>query len=555
MQNNRYDEEETMTQANTLTIDELIRELDAGRATVKFILKRFNQWLPFDRIDGEHRYSQETLPRLMQIRDWLDNGMLPSQIENRLSEGLGADSAAESSFSKSATSESNLTPEKDIRMSNDALGFIQELFTDIKHHQSRIAVAHEKRAEAEERKAVAIEKRAEAEEKKAAAMNNIASALQEMNRQRAADISPREMDTGEIAAQTARALTMNEADPAPDTDTFDDIFDDDGADLDLEELEAAFDAQESREQADPDQQPIELEDIVDNDVAPNNTLPEEVSDTDEFDIDDISLPLDLLDPEERDEVDEPGAENEQDIIDLDSPLDSSIDSLDDLSALIDTVSETIPETEDPDIDHLDDLLGDDPELPELDDLFAGGEEAPTEDIPAGDLDDLSSLIDTSETTTEDAQQSDLDDLSSLLDHPISQPESDLDDLSLLVEPEENSNASENLPADLDDLSLLVDTPKPAVDPGDLDDLSLLVETPQTEPISHDMDDLSLLVEAPGLRIPPLIWMTSPCLWKTNQPGYHPVQMTAKHPQMIFGRWLIMIISEMVRMPPWTIYLP
>ncbi|HCY83814.1 MAG TPA: hypothetical protein DHV36_01635 [Desulfobacteraceae bacterium] len=347
-------------------------------------------------------------------------------------------------------------------------------------------------------------------------MNNIASALQEMNRQRAADLSAREMDAEEIAAQTARAITMNDTDLFSDADPFDDDlppFDDDGSDLDIEDLEAAFDAQdpdppnqESQARENQQQGPIELEDIVEDDFSSNDTLNEDPSDTDDFDIDDISLPLDLLDPESPDDIhaETDATAGEPEIIDLDSPA----DPLDDLSALIDTVSETIPDTDDTQADNLEGLLGDDPELPELDDLFAEGEENAENLSP----DDLYSLVDETDRATQALPDTDIDDLSSLVDEPEMSPEQDLDDLSLLVDTKTPSLEPETLDdlsllvdppesplesplgaGDLDDLSLLVDT-APTADATDLDDLSLLVDMPEPQATSGDMDDLSLLVQ-------------------------------------------------------------
>lgn len=443
-----------MTQVNTLTIDDIVNELDAGRATVKFILKRFSQWLPFDRIDGDQRYSQDILPLLMQIRDWLDNGVLPSRIEALLEADKGN------------TPEAGNPPaarERDIRMSKDALGFIQELFTDIKHHQNRIARAHEKRAEAEERKAIAIEKRAEAEEKKADAMNNIASALQEMNRQRAADIGDRSMGTAEIAAQAAQALTMSDAEP----DGFGTEASDRPDDLDIKDLESLFDSGETNEPP-----PVELEDIAGDDL------------------DDVSLPMDLLDeaPEdpEVEALDAPSLTGD--------PESESDLPLDDLSSLIDTVSDTIPNDDDYAGDNLEALLADEPELPELDDLFADGDGEQMGRSSNGDLDDLNSLLDDTADTQEPAVS--LDDLYALVDAgsaPSEQnlTEENLDNLSLLVD------APLTPVADLDDLSRLVDAPVPDAD--DMDDLSLLVTPHASEPVPApaDMDDLSLLVQGAG----------------------------------------------------------
>ncbi|MCP4720143.1 MAG: DUF2058 domain-containing protein, partial [Desulfobacteraceae bacterium] len=183
-----------MIQEKPLSIIEITQELNFGTATIKFILKRFSQWLPFDRIDGHHYYSRNIIPVLIKIKESMDAGMLPSEIDQELKTfpEKPSDHGTDSCFSKQ--------PNEDIRISKDGLSLIKLLFDDIAIQQNRVATAHEKRAAAEERKATAIEKRAEAEEKKAMAMNNIANALQEMNQHRI-----NEQD-GEIAFQAAQVM-------------------------------------------------------------------------------------------------------------------------------------------------------------------------------------------------------------------------------------------------------------------------------------------------------------------------------------------------------------
>ncbi len=409
-----------MTQAHSLTINEIIKELNIGRATVKFILKRFSQWLPFDRINGDHHYSPRTIPTLIRIRDLLDQGILPSEIENTLTEEP-TEELPETDMHLQAN------PDKDIRMSKDALGFIQSLFTDIKGHQSRIAVAHEKRAEAEERKAVAIEKRAEAEEKKADAMNNIAAALQEMNRQRATD-----SETWEIAGQAAQALTLAETGSPNDT-----------VETDHDSL------------LDPELDVEDLFDLIDLEPADMGT--------DDIQLDDLSLL-----------VDTPGL---------------STEDQDDLSALIDTVPEEevpgnelddllvndAPLPEPDDLTRLVDDLSDSQGLDDLSSLVDNDEAAGNES--AQELDDLLQLIDTEDTAADIA----LDDLSLLVSSAPTAPTDatdapDLDDLSQLVE------LAVDLPEeDMDDLGALMDESDSQVAQAPMDDLSALVGKPTGKP--------------------------------------------------------------------------
>lgn len=121
-----------------------------------------------------------------------------------------------------------------------------------------------------------------------------------------------------------------------------------------------------------------------------------------------------------------------------------------------------------------------------------------------DIDDLSFLIDAVSDTAQD-----LDDLESLVSISATPPEmADLDDLSKLIDDTDSSPEQDAL-ADLDDLSLLID-PAPAADldtpapinenqaDEDIDDLfSLVGMAKEPQAISHEgLDDLSMLIEQP-----------------------------------------------------------
>lgn len=165
-----------MIQENMLTMLEISRELNTGTAFTKFLLNRFEKFLSPDTSSRLlPLYSQKDVSLLLEIKHFLDSGLLPSQIEEDLANRESDEMTGLAGQFLTGTNE-------DIRVSKDGLKLIKSLFSDISDQQRRIAAAHEKRAMAEERKAVAIEKRAAAEEKKASAMNNIAMALQEMNR-------------------------------------------------------------------------------------------------------------------------------------------------------------------------------------------------------------------------------------------------------------------------------------------------------------------------------------------------------------------------------------
>ncbi len=388
-----------MNQEKQLSITDIIRELNTGTATTKFILKRFNKWLPFDRIDGLHSYSRQTIPILIKIKEYLDSGMLPSEIEQELENPSQADFTEANSMEANSMGTNSIDenpmeanpvediekhfleqPNEDIRLSKDGLSLIKSIFNDIKGTQDRIAIAHEKRAEAEQRKAVSIEKRAEAEEKKAIAMNNIANALQEMNQHRIQD-----GETKEIALQSVQALAVDETEVDETNSEIDDLLDAVEPD-EVEQNEAdvldipatPFDMLETSD--------IEMDDLsalvdVDEDLVP-------ASDKDETPVDDIEL--ESLDTDDLSLL-----------LDDSIPQPDEFNELDDLSALIDSVSAQEDSDSATDSD------------PDFNNNEAHNDEAP--------MDDLSALIDDKKenigpnTARENALEEPMDDLAALVD--------------------------------------------------------------------------------------------------------------------------------------------
>ena len=395
-----------MIQEKPLSIIEITQELNVGTATIKFILKRFSQWLPFDRIDGHHYYSRNTIPVLIKIKESMDAGMLPSEIDQELKTFPQKDSdhGTDSYFSKQ--------PNEDIRISKDGLSLIKLLFDDIAIQQNRVATAHEKRAAAEERKATAIEKRAEAEEKKAMAMNNIANALQEMNRHRIND-----SQAGEIAFQAAQVMTVDET-----------------SDIALPELNN-------------NEQVNEQEDISEIFTSPDPSF--DLLEASEIDMDDLS---DLIKEEML--LDDPlvGVQNIPGK--MEEQPEKKGPKPDDLYALIDQKIE-----EAPGLDDLSKLLDPEPHLDDMDDLSTLIDTISTQGTRETDpkIDDLSLLIDDISSA-----KTPVDNLS-LLVKPQKKEQAqisvEIDDLSLLIEPEPL--------APLDDLAALIsDTPslKPDITP-------------------------------------------------------------------------------------------
>ncbi len=430
-----------MNPEKPLSISDIARELNSGIVTLKFILKRFSPWLPFDRIDGHHYYSRNTIPVLIKVQESLEAGLLPSEIDQELKTGSQESSPPIKSSPEKVDPEKSDSkrdhdfpehPHQDIRISKDGLTLIKSMFDDIAVLQNRVATAHEKRANAEEKKAVAIEKRAEAEEKKANAMNNIANALQEMNQHRRLDSPTREM-----ARQAALAMTLDETNPDmgladledtgdPGQNDYPEIFDSPDPPIDL--LEAS------------DIQMDDLSDLIEADILLGDPL-----------VGVQNIPGDIMShPPE------------------DSPQTIKIEpELDDLAALIDQEPQPVNPTKEE-------------KVTEIDDLARLLEPTPEPEK----LDNLSALIDTISTqaspeTNRCPGLSLLDDLSLLIDDsaPLKTPE--LDNLSLLIETPTTEES--HTPVVLDDLSLLI-TPDSTV-PGSLlpidpiDDLGILISDP------------------------------------------------------------------------------
>jgi hypothetical protein len=448
-----------MNQEKSLSITDIAQELNSGIATLKFILKRFSTWLPFEHIDGHPRYSRNVIPVLIKIQESLTAGMLPSEIDLELETGApksvspitsGPTNPDAEKSDQPTDSDFILSSDQDIRVSKDGLSLIKSLFDDIAIQQNRVAAAHEKRAEAEERKAVAIEKRAEAEEKKAIAMNNIASALQAMN-------INRRIDSQEIAHTAAQVLALDETSQDMDLSDFDDTP--------LENIDSSEqqDDTEMFDSPDPSIDLLEASEIQMDDLS--DLIQEDIL------LDQGPIPQEEPLPLEKSKP----AVALDDLSQLiDEPLSEPVD-VDNLSALIDTVSaQAPPET---------DLSPE--QLPPLDDLALLIEDIAS--LAPSELDDLSLLI-AVQSTEESQPPMALDDLSALIESDAAVQDS--------LPPADDSVGTPVDEALLDDLSALIeDAP---LDPP-LDDLSALVaDIPVDAPLEED--DLSALVEdAPSLK--------------------------------------------------------
>ena len=401
-----------------LSVSDIAKELNSGKATIKFLLKRFQKWLPFELADGHCLYPATSIKKIIFILEKLDGGVLPADIEKKL-DALSDSDLSSSSLDNIFDTFVKPSRDGDIRISNDGLVLLKSLFSDIGEQQKRIAIAHEKRAKAEERKAVAIEKRAGAEEKKAQAMNNIAGALQEMNKLRVSD-----PETIQIAHDAATVIANDERDFQ------------DSSDMDKNE------SQTENRDIQPDipveiQPDLTIDDLSllikeDQEIEAINEISNEAS----IETDDLSLLLD----EDRETTD--------------------VQPLDDLSQLIDTPSDMEQPVQE--LDNLADLIDDKPsdhdEFEKIDDLslLIDSDDHSEDDQNRYEqvaLDDLSKLIDEPSNQTQSVQ--DMDDLSQLIDAPLDtdQPVQELDDLASLID--------RNSP-DIDDMSKLIDDDTPAI---------------------------------------------------------------------------------------------
>ncbi len=376
-----------MTREKSISALDIAEELNTGKATIKFILKRFKKWLPHEVIDGIPYYLPESIKTIIKILDRIENGILPGEIDGYL------DTLSNSDTNNIHGASINILQNEDIRLNKEGVILLKSLFNELSIQQKRIAIAHEKRAEAEERKAVAIEKRAEAEEKKAEAMNNIANALQEMNRYRGGAIEPAAQ---KIAHQAAKAIIIDEADPSYTAIKMDDMHDDSKAADAHEEIDSDISDHHIEDNliegfSDVDEQAVSFDAEMEDPL---------ISLSEVFKTDDLSL---LIDNEDLKK------ENPSDTLDdlsalLEDDLESTNIKIDDLSALID--KETLESVSKEDLDDLTLLIDDSNKLQNLiqePNLLNSKESMDdlTQLIPQTDmlLDDLSNLIDPAEFVT------------------------------------------------------------------------------------------------------------------------------------------------------------
>ncbi|MBF0229521.1 MAG: hypothetical protein HQK63_08035 [Desulfamplus sp.] len=470
---------------NLMTRSMLAKELNIGSATVRFLLNRFNKWLPYIEKDGEKLYQSESLHTLKFISEKINSGMLPTEIDDALDDKAKSEqsqtlSPSLNSFIPSLqsviqdVSDSSSSMSQPLRV-NDSIQLISALFEKFYNQQERIVAAQERKAAAEERKAEAEEKKAQAEIQKAEAEKIRAEAEQ----QKAYALAKRS------DAEQHKANAMNNL-----ADAIKNI----SADL-LKSLPLGniFSESQSTTKSASEQMPNTLQ-VQDEEIPNSPYITNDHEDTLNNELDDLSALIEDEGDYKDNEIDNLSAliEDEGDYKD---------NEIDDLSTLI----EDEGDYKDNEIDDLSALIEDEGDYKdnEIDDLSALIEDEG--DYKDNEIDDLSALIE----DEGDYKDNEIDDLSTLIEDELQndvKPEildSDVDDLMSLIDDDPhsspndvvlNNNFKEN--DIMDDLSTLIDEDvgslRPAVLDSDVDDLMSLIVDDKQDDI---MNDLSALLES------------------------------------------------------------
>ena len=350
-----------MIKENTFSIVDISRELQIGTASTKFLINRFNPWIPQNETDNPISYPRESVSLLLNIKNELDAGALPSEIEQRLAEN------------KPINTPNGPTPP----LETMDLKAMFSLLNNINSHQERIAKASELRANAEDRKAAALEKRALAEEEKAKAMNNIAATLQQLpglpdisllGLGQLSDIPPESQSSNPSGEKNQLPASLDQREISPLEDL-----------SELIAMESKESVEEELSQALLSDLPMDEDFMDDTDPSLDDLL--DSSHQDETNLDDLSLLIDQ---------------------------DNAPAKEDDLWALVqdDTGGATPP------LDDLGALVEKEPPLDDLNLLIKEDDSSPQPD-PDSNLDDLNQLLDHGSC----ALDKETDDLYQLMDMP------------------------------------------------------------------------------------------------------------------------------------------
>ncbi len=135
-----------MIQEKLVSAHELARELEAGVATTKFILKRFQARFPFETQAGERYYSRDILPLFIKIKEALDSGMVPSEIDQEIENPVRKDPLTANNEKSRGKAEE--PPGQTIELGREGLNRILSFLDEFKDLQRQIAASMETMADA-----------------------------------------------------------------------------------------------------------------------------------------------------------------------------------------------------------------------------------------------------------------------------------------------------------------------------------------------------------------------------------------------------------------------
>ncbi|WP_080803223.1 hypothetical protein, partial [Desulfamplus magnetovallimortis] len=460
-----------MSDKKFLTASMLAKELGSGKATIKFLLNRFNRWLPYSMKNGQKLYEQSVLDTLIIISEQFESGTLPSEIETVL-EGQ---KVYLPDISKQ-TALSNTNAHSGQPQNNESSVTLSDILKVFTAHQERIALAEERRALAEEKKAEALSKRAEAESLKAVAIEHLAEKIESIS----------STIISSFLSVTSNKETLDSLNKSSDN-------------LDHDHLTP--DSLSSSKDTDPStaDQPIDNEPLIDN----NTETDESITDNSEGQLsDDISFSDELDDPilqgfEDlshfiEDEV------NSDDKKDKFSPTDTpdlpEQDGSEDSFFNSDSSNENKAWNQEDQVREPWNTNQDDEEpwmkSHDYQDVKHKADVTQNIDISESDIDDLSALIDENTLDNMDIKDmesdNDLDNLSALIDdsefkqnndflNNNSEDKDTIDDLAALIDDQPLSRGLEVRSDEIDDLSTLIDDKKKVqnLDQETMDDLASL----------------------------------------------------------------------------------
>ena len=308
-----------MTREKLLSVMDIAAQLNTGKATTKFLLKRFSRWMPEEHIDGQAFYSPAIVKLLFVAQGNLEMGVMPEDIEKKLAAmcGPGSKDPINCLVPPCQTEDSHLDQHR--------LTLLESLFEEIGQQQKKIAVAQERRALAEE--------------KKVAALTALVRELQALNKRQGADpeLEPVAKAAAIIAEENPDDIPLDDLSQLIDqAETPQDKLDDLSLLIDeaetpqglLDDLSQLIDpAERSQDKLDDLSQPIDGTDHPQETLDDLSLLLDDKK-TPSVGLDDLSLLVDKTAPAEN--MQKP----EQKLDDLSALIEDEV-PMDDLSNLID----------------------------------------------------------------------------------------------------------------------------------------------------------------------------------------------------------------------------